>query len=287
MQIELNSLRLRLLNMGCAKLNQEWNFNNVISPFTRMYYVTEGSAQVFHSNQVFELKPNHMYLIPSHSYGKYSCKEYHEQYYISFFEEVRNGLSIYNLLNFKYEIKANDIDKYYFERLLALNPKRNLTNNDPKVYDNSPTLLKFVTNNDVLSASMYMETQSILSILLSRFIENGKQHNPSIKKGLEEVVVYIGKNIHKTLTVKDMADFSNLSTDHFSRIFKDFFGIRPNAYLQSKRVEHAQILLLTTNNSLEEITEKTGLGNISYFSRVFKKITGKTPGNFRKERLSV
>lgn len=46
------SLRLTLLNTGYAKLNALWDFDNVISPFTRMYYITKGSAKVYHSNKV-------------------------------------------------------------------------------------------------------------------------------------------------------------------------------------------------------------------------------------------
>ncbi|MFS4466669.1 helix-turn-helix domain-containing protein [Maribacter sp. 2210JD10-5] len=286
-QNELNSLRLTLLNTAYAKLGKEWNYDNVISPFTRMYYITKGSATVHHSNQTFLLKPGHMYLIPSYSYSRYSCPDYHEQFYISFLEEIANGLSIYNLKNFRYEIEATEIDQYYFERLLTLNPKRGLTHGDPKVYDNRPTLMGFVKENESLPARKYIETQSILGILLSRFIENGKQHVAPIKKGLANVLSYIGENLHRNLTVKELSVFCHLSTDHFSRIFKETFGVRPNAYLQAKRVERAQLLLLTTNNSLAQIASKTGMSTVSYFSRTFKKVTGKTPGNFRKERLTV
>jgi AraC-like DNA-binding protein len=58
--------------------------------------------------------------------------------------------------------------------------------------------------------------------------------------------------------------------------------MRPNKYIQSKRIERAQLLLLSTNNSLKQIAEKVGLENVSYFTRIFKSHTGKTPGAFRE-----
>ncbi len=290
MQEVLQSLKLTLLNIGYAKLDTSWDYDNVISPFTRMYYITKGTAKVFHSNRVFDLKPGYLYLIPSYTYGRYRCDAYHEQYYISFLEEVKNGQSIYSWKDFVYEIRAVEKDAYFFSRLLELNPRRFLMDEDPKVYDNEPTLKGFVKRNEELSTKSYIETHGILNILLSRFIQNsGKSsyNSPSLKNGLNDVRNYIGQNLHQSLTISRLANFCNLSPDYFSRIFKEHFGIRPSIYLQSKRIERAQLLLLTTNNSLKEIAEKTGMGTISYFSRIFKKHTGKTPGKFRRERLTV
>jgi YesN/AraC family two-component response regulator len=61
--------------------------------------------------------------------------------------------------------------------------------------------------------------------------------------------------------------------------------MRPNKYIQSKRIERAKLLLLSTNNSLKQIAEKVGLDNSSYFTRIFKNHTGKTPSVFREKRL--
>ncbi|TSE10807.1 MULTISPECIES: helix-turn-helix domain-containing protein [Aquimarina] len=285
----LQSLQLSLLNVGYAHLDKHWNYDNVVSPFTRMYYISKGSAKVYHNDQTFDLKPGYMYLIPSFTYSRYKCDEYHEQYYISFFEEIKNGLSIFNLKSFVYELKAKDTDIAYFKRLLEINPNRALVNDDPEVYDNRPTLQTFKKKNEKLSSAFYLETNGLLRILLSKFI---KDHNRLVIKNttrnnLSQVLSHISENLDKELTINELASYCHLSTDYFSRIFKQKFGMRPNKYIQSKRVERAQLLLLTTDNSLKQIAEKVGLENLSYFSRVFKSFTGKTPGNFRKEELNV
>ncbi|AXT60554.1 AraC family transcriptional regulator [Aquimarina sp. AD10] len=285
----LQSLQLSLLNIGYAHLDSHWNYDNVISPFTRMYYITKGSAKVYHNGKEFSLKPGYMYLIPSYTYSRYKCDEYHEQYYISFFEEIKNGLSIFNLKSFIYEIESTPPDLEYFKRLLEINPNRALIDDDPEVYDNRPTLLHFKRKNEKLSAAFFLETRGFLNILLSRFIEDTSDSTVRTNSGynLSQVLNYIGENLHRELTISELASYCHLSTDYFSRIFKDKFGMRPNIYMQSKRVERAQLLLLTTNYSLQQIAEKVGLENLSYFSRVFKKHAGKTPGNFRREQMKV
>ncbi|HCO83233.1 MAG TPA: AraC family transcriptional regulator [Arenibacter sp.] len=283
----LQSLKLALLNVGYAKLGPLWDYDDVISPFIRLYYITEGSAMVYHSNEAIELKPGHIYIIPSYTFGRYKCDEYHEQYYISCLEEIKNGYSIFNFSSFIFESKANPMDLYYFKRLLELNPNRQLENNNPKVYDNRPTLMDFEKRNEELSPSAYMETHAILEILISRFIKdmNTQSTKSNVKKEFGMVLNYIHENLHENLTVKQLADFCHLNTDYFSRVFNESFGMRPNKYIQSKRIERAQLLLLSTNNSLKQIAEKVGLDNPSYFTRIFKSHTGKTPGVFRVEKL--
>jgi YesN/AraC family two-component response regulator len=283
----LQSLKLSLLNTGYAKLDPLWDYDDVISPFIRLYYITKGSAMVYHSNEAIELKPGHIYLIPSYTFGRYKCDEYHEQFYISCLEEIKNGYSIFNFSSFIYESKANPMDLYYFRRILELNPNRQLENNNPKVYDNRPTLMDFEKKNEELSLSAYMETHAILEILLSRFIRvaNSQSMKTNVKKEFGMVLNYIHENLHENLTVNQLADYCHLNTDYFSRVFNENFGMRPNKYIQSKRIERAQLLLLSTNNSLKQIAEKVGLDNPSYFTRIFKNHTGKTPGVFRVEKL--
>ena len=85
------------------------------------------------------------------------------------------------------------------------------------------------------------------------------------------------------LSVDLLAKLNLLNPDYFSRIFKEQMGIRPLEYIQSKRIERAQLLLTTTNHSMQEVADMVGLPNISYFSRLFTRLTKKTPAAYRKE----
>ncbi|MEQ9288216.1 MAG: AraC family transcriptional regulator [Cyclobacteriaceae bacterium] len=290
MHKSLKSLTLSLINIGHVALDHRWDYDNVISPFTRMYYIDGGNGKVFHGGNTYALKPGYLYLIPSYTYSRYKCEEHLNQYYISFFEEVGNGLSIYNIKSFIYEVEATAMDIENFKRLIELNPDRSLVNDDPKVYDNHPTLLSYEKRNEQMTTSAFLETQGILLALFSRFVleKNIMSNNDSISaQKITESIAFINENLQKELSVDALAKRAFMNTDYYSRLFNDLFGIRPVNYIQSKRIERAQLLLTTTTNTIPEIADKIGLSNLSYFSRLFKKMTGRSPGEFRKQQWQM
>jgi AraC-like DNA-binding protein len=213
-----------------------------------------------------------------------------EQIYVHFLNEAGSGLSIYNLCNFHYQVPATELEKQLFERLLHINPGRSLIRNDPKTYDSYPTLESFEAKNNSLPAAHYLETNAIIQFLLSRFVEAKRAvFNETDYKGnkITETLHYISANLQNALTVKQLAARCFINSDYFSRLFKEQTGIRPVQYIQNKRIERAQVLLTTTNYTLQEVADMTGLGNVSYFSRLFTKLTKKTPAVYRKERWSI
>lgn len=68
---------------------------------------------------------------------------------------------------------------------------------------------------------------------------------------------------------------------YFSRTFKEHFGINFARYSRNIRVKQAKKLLQESDLSLPEIADKTGFRTLSYFSFVFKKETGLSPGQYR------
>lgn len=287
MASQFQSLKLSLINIGYAKLDYNWNFDQVISPFTRLYLITKGEAFIYHNNKKFQLVPGNMYLVPSYTYSSYKCNEKHEQFYISFFEELGSDLSIYNYVNFNYDIEASSLDNSCFERLLAINPKRALTNNNPKYYDIHPVLQEFEKRNINLTASEFIETQGLLKVLFSRFIDAKNTVNHKKSVNLNGVTNFISENLHKHLPITDLADFCHLSKDHFSRSFKKDFGVRPNKFIQLKRIERAIFLLLTTNYTIKDIANSVGFEDYGYFTNVFKNQIGQSPAIFRKNQIKI
>ena len=286
----LKNLTVSLLNAGYVKLDDHWNYSNVISPFSRLYYIDAGAAQVYHHKQFFQLKPGYLYLIPSFTLSAYKCEKMMSQYYLSFFEELGEGYSIYQHRAFRYEVEANGMDMKNFQRLIEINPDRGYKNDDPKVYDNHKMLMSFEKKNEMLTPQAYIETKGIILTLLSRFIlatEPKSINNSSSYKKISDVVNYVNQNLDSDLTVDLLAGMSHMNTDYFSRAFKNQMGIRPINYIQSKRIERAQLLLVTTPKSIPEIASECGLSNLSYFSRLFKKVTGNSPGDFRKKNLEL
>ncbi len=98
---------------------------------------------------------------------------------------------------------------------------------------------------------------------------------------------HIRKNFEKKITLEETASMVYLSPAYFSRVFKEEIGETFNYYVNKIRIEAAKKLLLNEKVPLVEISSMVGFEGQSYFSKVFKKLTGVTPGKFRESRGKI
>ncbi|MCM1044849.1 MAG: AraC family transcriptional regulator [Candidatus Gastranaerophilales bacterium] len=93
---------------------------------------------------------------------------------------------------------------------------------------------------------------------------------------------YIYKNFQKPLTLEEVSQVASLSPTYFSRKFKQVTGMGFKEYLNHVRLKHAQMALLTTNNTITDIALEYGFNDSNYFKDLFKKIYKKSPREYRK-----
>ncbi len=104
---------------------------------------------------------------------------------------------------------------------------------------------------------------------------------------LKGIVTYIEENYQdKNLSLKQVATRFFLTGNYLSKQMKKEFGFSFVEYVMNYRIQKAQELLKNEHNfyTIQEIANKVGYEDPHYFSRVFKKITGKTPLQFQKEK---
>mgnify|MGYP003584714819 FL=1 len=87
---------------------------------------------------------------------------------------------------------------------------------------------------------------------------------------------------HEDWPIERLARVSHVSQAHFARSFKQAFGIPPHRYLLTRRIERAKTLLRDTELSITEIAFQTGWASLGTFGRIFRDITGESPGTLRK-----
>lgn len=100
---------------------------------------------------------------------------------------------------------------------------------------------------------------------------------------IERSMQYILKHLDEPFSLDDLAREAQMSRSYFSSSFRKLNGVSVWDYITSKRVELAQQLLETTDNSILDISGSCGYNNISNFNRAFRRVTGKTPREYRKE----
>ena len=106
----------------------------------------------------------------------------------------------------------------------------------------------------------------------------GMRHASALRRAQR----YIWKNIDKKISLKDISQAAGLSAPYFSTIFREEIGENLSNYINRLRVEKAAILLKETRNSIKTITKCCGFQDQSWFSKIFKKSTGTTPGKYRE-----
>ncbi len=147
------------------------------------------------------------------------------------------------------------------------------------------TLLKTVQawqNGDFMSR---LEANHLaMTLILALFTQYGRIPAGSSRQlhSLNWVSSYLSFHIGEPLSVADMARRANLSPSRFGVVFREHFGLSPHQYFLRLRIEHAQVLLTTTDLPLRTIAGHCGFADVHHFSKAFKRIVRVSPGAYRR-----
>ncbi len=133
---------------------------------------------------------------------------------------------------------------------------------DMRIYDKLSTLVTMI-----MEESWHPETQSI---------------GVPQKRDVLEVKGYIDSHFDQPLTLESLASHFYISKHYLARCFKAQCGVTVTTYIQQVRVTQAKHHLRFTEEPIERIAVLCGIGDANYFSRIFKKVEGTTPGEFRR-----
>lgn len=97
---------------------------------------------------------------------------------------------------------------------------------------------------------------------------------------------YIDQHFTDPLTTEEIAKEASCSVSYLAHSFKQYTGYAPLQYIQRCRVGQAQTLLISSDYSVSHIASVTGFESASYFNRVFRKIVGTTPLQYRDKYLT-
>ena len=281
MALLVDKLHPLVLNVGLAVHNADWNWKNVNSPFTRLYYITEGTAQIQLSRGIQILKPNYLYFIPAFTIHSYICNSYFCHYYLHIYEEHQSDTNLLDEWEFPVEIPAGDLDLALFQRLCAINPHMSLPKSDPSTYDNNSTLMENLLKNKQRALCDKVESRGIVYQLLARFLKRAQIKVETKDDRIEKAILYIRKHIYEAIDLTTLSENSCLSKDHFIRLFKKETGVTPSKYINQKKIEKAQLILVTDEMSVKNVAFALSFDDYSYFNRLFKKTTGLTPQEYR------
>lgn len=221
----------------------------------RLYYITEGTADLVLKGTTLHLQPHRLYYIPSYSVLTANCDTFFSHHFIHFqFDGILNTFS--PSLQLHMEAEPLQGDEQLFSRVQTL--------------VNHPS--------DRLDETL--ELNGIMQILLSRFLQK-TDASPDILR-FSKVIEYIDNNLDKKITVEELAGLLYLNKVYFSNAFTKCMGVTPSQLIIEKKLSRAMHLLRNETMSTKEIAFSLGFNNEAYFSRLFKNKTKLTPSEFRK-----
>jgi len=106
------------------------------------------------------------------------------------------------------------------------------------------------------------------------------KHTETIQKVME----YVNNNYMNRITLNDVSEHVSFSVSYLSRMFKEEKGISLTSYINEVRIRAAKVLIKQSDISLSQAAYLCGFDDQSYFSKVFKKMTGTTPGKYREQK---
>ena len=112
-------------------------------------------------------------------------------------------------------------------------------------------------------------------------VKNHSMKNYSLL--VQKVITIIDSDLTADLSLHRQAEMLNVNASYLSTLFKKETGMTLTEYVAKKRVDHAAFLLASTNMQIQNIAQHCGIFDVNYFTKIFKKIKGKTPKEYRED----
>lgn len=140
------------------------------------------------------------------------------------------------------------------------------------------------SDNPPTELSISLDIYKIFTELLNPQSAKSKDEI-SYEDSIQRVKEYILENLNESLTVGGLAEIVNMSTSHFSRVFKQQTGFSPYDYILISRLNRAKYLLQVTDMTVSSIAYEIGFNSESNFIYFFTENEGISPGKFRKVKF--
>lgn len=135
-----------------------------------------------------------------------------------------------------------------------------------------------VFDGSATTCDKYIAYYKIVKILLSVATQNESHIDSRLLKSF----LYIKNNYSKNISVSDLSKNSNMSEANFYKFFKKHTGYSPIKYLNDYRLSLASSMLLSTDNSIQSISEDVGIPDSVYFYKLFKRNYQMPPSEYRR-----
>ncbi|SLL31999.1 response regulator containing a CheY-like receiver domain and an HTH DNA-binding domain [Mycobacteroides abscessus subsp. abscessus] len=141
----------------------------------------------------------------------------------------------------------------------------------------------FIDKEDIFQLEAYKDRKKREIALFLRRIK--RQNTRKSRNVIHEIEKYVTANYHREIKLQEISEHFYISREYISRKFKQEYQINISEYLVAIRIKKAQELLRSSNLKVYDIANMIGYQDDKYFRKVFKKIVGVSPNEFREMKI--
>lgn len=229
--------------------------------YPALLFCTEGKGECWLDDEYYEMTPGMGIIQTPGMHMKYHATA---EVFTTYFIQVDGGLknNIFKYPNMFFHL--SDV-KYYLDMFYKI---ATLPFDNEWLYESSALLYKMILHlNDDMASEVHFDTK--------------------YENILKPVIMYCSYNISSPYNLSDLADVLGVTPTHICRLFKLAYNMTPGQYVQKLKMDYAKMLLENHPEwNVRIIAEKCGYYDLAYFSAVFKKEAGISPGNYRKKKIT-
>lgn len=252
-------IKMNIVDQGIAYGDKHWLFSQIISPFHRIYYIAQGCIYVKYKGETYTFSAGEFIFLKRDTVMDYYARGDFLQYYVHIQYQMVGGLDVLDKANTIVRLKVDNSMKEKFLAMFTKNSVIGFAKGTSALYDVLAEVLTSVKEPDEIE------------------LFHINQYVPLLH--------HIERHTDVSMTVASMAKKCDQSISDFSRKFKKIMNLSPKAYLHQVVLEKSQVLLATTNLSINEISSNLGFNDSLYFSRFFKKYATVSPSIYRKSQI--
>lgn len=231
-----------------------------------LYYVYEGQGSLYVNNKKYKLKKGHVFLVSPNTLMGYEAdsKNPMKLAWVGFFGYQAEGYLQRCGLNVDHPISSIGADAYIL-----------------KQFDEMIRVGK-------LSQNRYCRMLSSLYLIVSHLIDLKEKDQNNIpleattELYLRKALDYADMNYGSFMTVQEMSEYVGIDRKYLYHIFRSKLGKSPQKYLIDYRIEKATELLKDPTLTVADVARSVGYNNAFHFSKLFKKLIGEAPSDYRK-----
>ena len=244
---------------GVVKTDESWHQDPMYAPYSRLYYVMDGEGMLYSEEERMPLEAGFVYLAPcGMKYGFYGADSVKKLYFhvnMTLSDDECDAFSDYG--HFIRLPRSVAYIEQLSEKFLSEDPLEHMA----------------------VKGELYQTVCEALHVVREH---GGKMARYSIP--IARAIGYIQRNLSAHLTVDEIAEAIFCSKSKLATLFREEMGQSVARYVDDLLMSEAQTMLLYSNRTVGEISERLGFCDQFYFSRCFTKRFSVTPTQFRKSR---